>query len=220
VKKAVLEENLAEKLLAQDDGTLKGLLTATEGKLAGLRDSVCDGHFPVLAPWATVLPFLVAAVVAKRRGETVDSEQLNSLLERALAEFGEDDGRLYASLLSDWLEADDGQDADVTAKVQLMLAMAEAGSLGPLVADLIYGALTAGGPAQTEWEAELEWEGEEESEDDAPNFSKEFLEAYGDAMFEHGYRDIAIRTWNLCELLGQIPESVLAKIEAAEGAAE
>ena len=222
VKKAVLEERLAEQLLAQDDGTLKGLLTATEAKLDGLRDSVCDGHFPVLAPWATVLSFFVAAVTASRHGETVDSEQMNSLLERAQAEFGEDDGRLYASLLSDWLDADDGQDADVTAKVQLMLAMAEAGSLGPLVADLIYGALTAGAPAQTEWEAELEWEEEEEeeSDDDAPNFTPEFLEAYGDAMLEHGYRGIAIRTWKLCEMVGPIPESVLGKIEAAEGTAE
>ena len=220
MKKAVLEEHLAKQLLAQDDGTLRGLLTATEGKLDGLRDSVCDGHFPVLAPFATVLPFLVAAVVASRRGETVGGEQMDDLLERALAEFGENDERLYASLLLDWLEADDGKDADVTAKVRWMLAMAEARALGPLVADLIYGALTAGGPAQTEWEAELEWEGEEESEDDAPNFTPEFLETYGDAMLEHGYRDIAMRTWKLCELLGPIPESVLAKISEAEGTGE
>ena len=219
VKKAVFDERAAEQLLAEDDGSLTALVKDTESKLEELRDNICDGHFPVLAPTSTVLPLYVAATVAARRGETVGQKQTEELVKRILADWGDDDTRLYASLLSEWLEVDDGSHPDVTAKVRLLHSMAQLGGLSPITADLVYGSVTTGRLAMTDWEDKMEPDAGPGAEDGIPVLSAEFLEAYGDAMLEHGYKQIALRVWELCEMLGPVPDSVARKMSNARKSA-
>lgn len=216
VKKAVFDERLADQLLAEDDGSLAALVKDTGNKLEELRDNICEGYFPILAPTAALLPLYVAATVAARRGETIGQKQTEELVQRILDDWGDDDTRLYASLLSEWLQMDDGSDPDVTAKVRLLHSMAQIGGLSPITADLVYGSVTTGRLAMTDWEAKMEPDAGPEAEDGVPGLSAEFLEAYGDAMLEHGYKDIALRAWKLCEMLGPVTESVAKKMSSAE----
>lgn len=191
------------------------LIQRAEAFHGEVQDAITQGSFPVPLPLASVLPLLTRTLHALRQAPEGSDEALQAAREASTRVAREglspEDRSLYRELCDDWLSAaqDQGASDKQVQQVRYARGMANAGpsSLEPL---LLLGFL------DHHQVSPLLAEPSPDPEEGADLDSPAFLARYASFLEKRGQLALALRTYQLCELAGEVPTDVPARILALD----
>ncbi len=198
-----------------DAGTVlpQGKTEATEKFLGEFAREIQGGGLPVTLPLASVLPAVVRLALCQREAEPTP-EQIADLIAGAADELGPEDAEVLDAALKEWLEEHaDGADEATLVRIGCLRTLLAGGSFGSLEDALVFATLKSGLTMDIEGAPPLP-EGEEGG-GILDALTPEYLERYGDFLWEKGLPEMARRTWKLCGLFGPLSPSVEEKLSRA-----
>ncbi len=181
---------------------------AAEEAIWSLGEDIRAGRLPVGLAFPSLLPCLARWALAE--GEAgPSSEEAIAILDTSAKELGPEDAELLDQLLENWQEENrEGADNATLERVAFVRSELAAGSLGPFGFDLLVAALyhrrvsgLAGEPVPPQAASTLR---------DA--LTAEFLERYGDFLWDEILPETARRTWRLCALHGPLSPALEEKL--------
>jgi len=179
-----------------------------EEALWALGEDIRAGLLPVGLPFPALLPCLTRwAASAADQGPS--EEEAYTILTTSAEELGPEDALLLDQLFEDWLEENQGDaDPETLARIAFVRSEILSGSLAPFGFDLLTAALyhrrvssLAGEPVPPQDPSTL-----------ADALTAEYLERYGDFLWDEGLPETARRTWRLCELHGPLSPALEEKL--------
>ena len=188
----------------------EGLMQSGERMLAELEHAIVEDRFPVHLPSASLLPVLVHIEQRDRAGHSLSDAELRQLVARVTAAWGDEDRALFAHALDGWLADNSGAPAEAIGLVRSVRALLQAQCADPLDDELVLASLRRRVSSSLQGEPALPLSRE-------ATLSAAALERHGDFLLDKGYRELARRTYGLCEHLGPMPIEVANKIRRLEG---
>lgn len=170
-----------------------------------------EGGLPVGLPFASVLPCLVRIVLSHREGIEPTPEQVIRFVEDTAEELGPEDAELFDLVLAEWVEehGDEADEATLTRVGIVRSVLTSYDGFGPLGPTLVLITMRDLNFTEMEGAPPLPME---EGQSAADGITPEFLERYGDFLWEEDLPAMALRTWNLCRLFGPLSPSVREKL--------
>ncbi len=203
---------LARRLEARGDRFLDAIRPAGEAAYRALIERIAAGEFPVGLPLLSALPALVRLSLLGLQEPR--PEEFVEGLRAGAAALGIEDAELFDQALAMWVEDNrsTASSEDLTAIAQVRMDTA-AGSFGCFDQALVVAAV--------KHQSCFSLRGEPEFPDHPVTqpselFSSAYVEACGDFLQDCDLPEMAVRTWQLCELLGPVSEAVAGKVAALQ----
>lgn len=193
-----------------DDGAVvpQGATEQAEEFLDELAGEIRDKGLPVTLPFASVLPVLVRWALSRREAEPTP-EQLAGWIAAAADELGPEDAEVLDAALEQWLEEHaDGADEATLVRIGSVRTLLAGGIFGSLGEVLVFATLKSDLVTDLNGAPPLP----EEGKDLLDVLTPEYLERYGDFLWEQDLPEMARRTWKLCGLFGPLSPSVEEKL--------
>ena len=188
----------------------EGLMHSGERMLAELEHAIVEDRFPVHLPSASLLPVLVQIEQRGRAAESLSNAELRQLVGRVTAAWADEDRTLFAHALDGWLADNTNAAAESIGLVRSVRALLQAQCVDPLDDELVLASLRRQGSSSLQGEPALLLSPE-------AHLSATALERHADFLRDKGYRQLARRTYGLCEHLGPLAPEVVEKIRRLEG---
>ncbi|GAB6063164.1 SEC-C metal-binding domain-containing protein [Deferrisoma palaeochoriense] len=190
---------------------------AAEEHLQELVEEILAEGLPQGLPFASVLPCLVRFALLVRETPKPARQEVTRIFLETAEELGREDAELFDEFLDQWvLEHGDEADEPTLKRIGSVRNLLAGGDIpAPLGSALLLHALKRGSEGFSDLEGAPALAAED-GESATGALSPEFLERYGDFLWEQALPDMARRTWNLCRLFGPLPPSVDEKLSRWE----
>jgi hypothetical protein len=180
--------------------------------LRDLAERIRDGRFPVGMPLLSALPAWVRLSLLDP--DRARPEEVAAALQEGAEALGPEDAELMDQALELWWEDEADiaclQDRAAVGDARMFLAEGAFGALGP---DFVLDAVRHRSCFSLRGEPGLP---DRPVTRPSEVFTPEYLEACGDFLQDCDLPEMALRTWQLCGLLGPVPEAVGGKVAALQ----
>ncbi len=197
-----------------DERTIEPLPEGAEEEarefLADMARQIRGGGLPVSLPFPSLLPSM-ARMALVRDPNGMGKEEVTELVDASVEALGPEDAELFEEFLAHWVEENrDEADKDTLVLIASLRTFLAGGwdGLRILGRDLVVAALTKGPLTDLPGAPTLPLDAENVAEAVTPDF----LERYGDFLWEEGLPEMARRTWGLCRLFGPLTPALEEKL--------